>query len=106
MEQVEAIKAEREVTESELKSSTFDMKGVFLRALAQDGRIGEPEISMETLGKGLQPLQQQVTQSIERQQALILEIQVSYLLALARTKCVHSARLYTIFRTNICKMSF
>lgn len=82
MEEVEAIKVEREVTESELKSTTFDMKGVFLRALAQDGAISEAAVSIETLGKGLQPLQSQVTHSLERQKELIAKIQVS-------TACVH-----------------
>lgn len=78
MEDVETIKAEREVIESELKSATFDMKGVFLRALGQDGAISEPALSMETLGKGLLPLQQQVDQSLERQRNLVASIQSAH----------------------------
>ena len=83
MEQVEAIKAEREVTESELKHANFDMKGVFLKALAKDGAISESALSIETLGKGLQPLQSQVAQSLERQRGLIAQIQVLILSAVS-----------------------
>lgn len=74
--QVEVIKAERAAIESELKSATIDMKSTFLSALAQDGAINEAAISMESLGRAFSPLQQQVKDSLQRQERLVAEIQV------------------------------
>ncbi|XP_065157108.1 programmed cell death 6-interacting protein-like, partial [Atheta coriaria] len=78
MEEVETIKAERDVIESELNSSSFDMKAEFMAALAKDGAINEPPMSVECLGKHFGPLQTQVRQSIERQGELVARIQSAH----------------------------
>lgn len=78
MESVETIKAERDVIESELKSATFDMKYEFLEALRKDGAIDEPALSLKRIGETLQPLQQQIKESVERQQALVSDIQIAH----------------------------
>ena len=75
MEDVETLKAERDVIESELKSATTDMKTTFLSALAKDGAIDEPNLSVESIGKTYGPLQKQVRESVARQEQLIAEIQ-------------------------------
>lgn len=75
MENVDTIKAEREVIESELKSATVDLKEQFLNALAQDGAINEPNISIGTIGKALAPLREQINDSIARQETIIKDIQ-------------------------------
>uniref|UniRef100_A0A2R5LI09 Putative programmed cell death protein n=1 Tax=Ornithodoros turicata TaxID=34597 RepID=A0A2R5LI09_9ACAR len=77
MDQVEAIKAEREVIESQLKDSTMDMKPKFLAALTQDGSINEQALSVEMLGESLGPLQKQVADSVSRQEALVRDIQAA-----------------------------
>ncbi|XP_013102733.1 programmed cell death 6-interacting protein [Stomoxys calcitrans] len=78
MESVETIKAERDVIESELKSATFDMKNDFLEALRKDGAIDEPALSLKRIGETLQPLQQQIKESVERQQSLVSDIQIAH----------------------------
>lgn len=70
------MKAERDAIESEFKSATNDMKTTFLSALAKDGAIDEPNLSVESLGKCYGPLQKQVRESIARQEKLVAEIQV------------------------------
>lgn len=70
------MKAERDTIESEFKSATNDMKNTFLSALAKDGAIDEPNISVESLGKCYGPLQKQVRDNIARQELLVAEIQV------------------------------
>ena len=70
------MKAERDVIESELKSATTDMKSVFLAALAKDGVIDEPNLTVEHIGKCYGPLQKQVRESAARQEELISKIQV------------------------------
>ncbi|XP_012231815.1 programmed cell death 6-interacting protein [Linepithema humile] len=75
MDDVEALKAERDVIESEFKSATNDMKATFLSALAKDGAVDEPNLSVESLGKCYGPLQKQVRESIARQEKLVAEIQ-------------------------------
>lgn len=52
------------------------MKTTFLSALAKDGAIDEPNISVESLGKCYGPLQKQVRESIAQQEKLVAEIQV------------------------------
>ena len=59
MEDVETLKAERQVIESELKSTNPDMKTVFLQAAA-NGSLNEPLISAQSLGRAFGPLEQQV----------------------------------------------
>ncbi|KAJ4450416.1 hypothetical protein ANN_01840 [Periplaneta americana] len=76
MEDVETIKAERDSIECELKSATVDMKSTFLNALAQDGAINEQALSVESLGRVFGPLQRQVKESLQRQEALVADIQV------------------------------
>ncbi|XP_051162440.1 programmed cell death 6-interacting protein isoform X2 [Leptopilina boulardi] len=78
MEQVETLKAERDVIESELKSATSDMKSVFLSALVKDGVIDEPNLSVECIGKVYGPLQKQVRESANRQEELISQIQMEH----------------------------
>lgn len=74
--QVETLKAERDVIESELKSATIDMKTTFLSALSKDGAIDEPNLSTENIGKCYGNLTSQVRDSLARQEALIKDIQV------------------------------
>jgi programmed cell death 6-interacting protein len=78
MEQVETIKRERDTIESDLKSATVDMKDEFLRALQQDGAINEPALSISQIGKVLGPLQQQVNESISKQESLVQNIQMAH----------------------------
>ena len=75
---METIKAERDAIESELKSATADMKSKFLNALAQDGAISEHAMSVESLGMVYGPLQRQVKESLQKQEALVADIEVSY----------------------------
>lgn len=75
---MDAIKAEREVIESELKSATVNMKDQFMRALAQDGAINEPALSLAEIGKHLNPLQSQVQDSIKRQETLVTDIRTAH----------------------------
>lgn len=75
---MEIIKAERDAIESELKSATVDMKSKFLNALAQDGAISEHAMSVESLGMVYGPMQRQVKESLQKQEALVADIQVSY----------------------------
>lgn len=76
MEEVETIKAERDVIESELKSAMTDMKNTFMSALVKDGAINEPAISIENLGQTYGPLQNQVKESLQKQEGLIEKLQV------------------------------
>ncbi|XP_063911920.1 programmed cell death 6-interacting protein isoform X2 [Zophobas morio] len=78
MEEVETIKAERDVIESELKNASFDMKSTFLSALSKDGAITEPALSVESLGQVYGPLQKQVRESIAKQEGLIERIQQAH----------------------------
>ncbi|BES95190.1 unnamed protein product [Nesidiocoris tenuis] len=75
MEEVETLKAERDAIECELKSPTTDMKETFLMSLADQGHINETVLSTESLGKAYGPLQQQVKDSIAKQQNLLSQIQ-------------------------------
>ncbi|XP_043258918.1 programmed cell death 6-interacting protein [Colletes gigas] len=75
MDDVATLKAERDVIESEIKSATTDMKVTFLSALAKDGAIDEPNLSVESIGKTYGPLQKQIRDSVSRQEQLIAEIQ-------------------------------
>ncbi|XP_025832314.1 programmed cell death 6-interacting protein [Agrilus planipennis] len=78
MEEVETLKAERDVIESELKSATIDMKDKFLAALASDGTINEPALSLENIGQTFGPLQKQVKESIAKQEELVAKIQSAH----------------------------
>lgn len=76
MNQVNDLKSEREVFEHELKNATIDMKQQFLSALAQDGAVNEPVLSVEKLGQVYGPLQKRIRESLEYQGNLIQQIQV------------------------------
>lgn len=78
MEDVETLKAERDVIESELKSATTDMKSIFLAALAKDGVVDEPNLTVENIGKCYGPLQKQIRESASRQEELIRNIQIQH----------------------------
>ncbi|CAG5125760.1 unnamed protein product, partial [Candidula unifasciata] len=75
LEQVNTIKAEREVIEVEVKDAKFDMSGTFLAALAAEGLINEESISVSELNKVYAPLREQVTDSLHRQDILLSQIQ-------------------------------
>jgi len=77
MEEVETLKAERQVIESELKGTNPDMKSTFLAASAA-GNLNEPNISLASLGRTFGPLQHQVTDSIGKQEKIIAEVQDLY----------------------------
>lgn len=85
MESVATLKAERDVIESELKCATVDMKSEFLEALNSDGAINEPALSVPGIGKVLGPLQNQVKETIERQEALVRDIQAAHVQFAAET---------------------
>lgn len=78
MEEVETVKAERDVIETELKSATVDMKEQFLSSLTNDGGINEPALSMESIARSFGPLQKQVKESIDKQEDLIARIQSAH----------------------------
>uniref|UniRef100_A0A182NM28 BRO1 domain-containing protein n=1 Tax=Anopheles dirus TaxID=7168 RepID=A0A182NM28_9DIPT len=78
MESVETMKVERECIESELKSLTIDLKERFLGALATEGVINEPAISLSEIGKVIGPLQEQVGETLARQQVLTTEIREAH----------------------------
>lgn len=76
MRTVDDLKGERDVLEHEMKSPTQDMKHVFISALAHDGAINEPALSVEKLGEIFGPLQKRTRESIEFQNTLIEQIKV------------------------------
>uniref|UniRef100_A0A1L8DJF9 Putative programmed cell death protein n=1 Tax=Nyssomyia neivai TaxID=330878 RepID=A0A1L8DJF9_9DIPT len=78
MDSVETIKAERDAIEAELKSATVNMKEQFLGALAKDGAINEPAMSVGEIGRTLAPLQTQVQESIKRQEGILAEVQSAH----------------------------
>jgi hypothetical protein len=55
------------------------MKSTFLNALAQDGGINEQAMSVESLGRIFGPLQRQVKESVQKQEALVADVQASSL---------------------------
>merc|ERR1712142_1361451 len=70
-------KAERAVIESELKGTNPDIKSVFLQAAA-NGTLNEPVLSVQSLGRTFGPLQQQVGESVTKQEKIIAEVQDLY----------------------------
>lgn len=77
MEEVETIKAEREVTEKEIRDATFDMSSKFMHAMAQDGLINEESLAVPELNKYFGPLLGQVSDSVSRQEAILNKIQTA-----------------------------
>ena len=78
MEEVDTLKTERDVIETDLKCATVDMKEQFLSALSNDGGINEPALSMESIGQSFGPLQRQVKESVDKQEDLIARIQSAH----------------------------
>ncbi|XP_055315725.1 programmed cell death 6-interacting protein-like [Sitodiplosis mosellana] len=78
MDNVDALKAEREQIESELKSATVDLKDQFLNALAEDGAINESDISDVSIRKIFAPLCKRVNENVLKQQVLIEKTQSVY----------------------------
>ncbi|KAL4229283.1 Rhophilin [Mactra antiquata] len=75
MEEVEGLKAEREVIENELKETKFDMAGKFMAALSADGLVNEEALSNQELDTVFGPLREQVVDSCQRQDMLLAKIQ-------------------------------
>ncbi|CAH2040054.1 unnamed protein product, partial [Iphiclides podalirius] len=78
MDEVEAMKAERDTIETELKDVTVDLKERFLAALAADGAVDEPAQSAAALGAALAPLQRRVADTLRRQETLVADIQQAH----------------------------
>ncbi|XP_026685632.1 programmed cell death 6-interacting protein-like [Diaphorina citri] len=72
--QVETIKATRDVIESELKTSTLDMKEKFMKALIEDGAVTET-LATDALQDTYGALQEQVRGSVAKQETLLSQIQ-------------------------------
>ncbi|XP_077996872.1 programmed cell death 6-interacting protein-like [Glandiceps talaboti] len=75
MEQVQTIKAERDVIEQELKDTTVDMKTKFLAALVADGAIDEENMSGQQLDEAYGALIDQVNSSLESQDTLLANVE-------------------------------
>ncbi|KAH9524394.1 Rhophilin, Rho GTPase binding protein [Bulinus truncatus] len=75
IEQVNTIKAERDVIEVEVKDAKCDMSSKFFTALASDGMINEEAISQSELDRIYSPLREQVSESIHRQEMVLAQIQ-------------------------------
>lgn len=68
--QVEALKAERDALEAELKEARVDLREAFLAA-AGAGALDEPALSLPALHAALQPLQARLDASLQAQEALL-----------------------------------
>ncbi|KAK0059367.1 programmed cell death 6-interacting protein [Biomphalaria pfeifferi] len=75
IEQVNTIKAERDVIEVEVKDAKCDMSSKFFAALASEGMINEEAISQAELDRIYSPLREQVSDSIHRQEMVLAQIQ-------------------------------
>ncbi|XP_051833217.1 programmed cell death 6-interacting protein [Antechinus flavipes] len=75
---LDEVKKEREHLENDLKSVTFDMRGKFLSALAQDGAINEEALSVTELDRVYGGLTSRVQDSLKKQEELLESIQVSH----------------------------
>jgi len=78
MQQVEAIKNEREATEAELKNATSDMMAKFVSALAADGALDEDSLSGAELQTIYGPLTQQITDSLTKQEQVMGQVQAAH----------------------------
>lgn len=78
MDDVETLKAERDAIEAELKDTTVDLRERFLSALAADGAVDEPAVSAGALGAALQPLQRRAASTLQRQAALLEDVQTAH----------------------------
>ncbi|KAI0233522.1 Programmed cell death 6-interacting protein [Lamellibrachia satsuma] len=75
VEEVETIKAERDVIEKEIKEAKSDLSSKFMRSLAQDGAVDEETLSTQELDNLYSPLREQVSDSLHRQELLLSKIQ-------------------------------
>ena len=71
---MDAIKAEREVLESQIRGVATDMKPAFLQALSQEGSIQEAALSVEKLGELYGPFQREGKNSLAKQEKLVEDI--------------------------------
>uniref|UniRef100_A0AAZ3QDW1 Programmed cell death 6-interacting protein n=1 Tax=Oncorhynchus tshawytscha TaxID=74940 RepID=A0AAZ3QDW1_ONCTS len=78
LSQLELVKREREVLETEIKGVTFDMSSSFLTALAQDGAINEEALSMSQLDQSYGSYSQRVQASLRSQEELLGNVQASH----------------------------
>ncbi|XP_031649104.1 programmed cell death 6-interacting protein isoform X2 [Oncorhynchus kisutch] len=78
LSQLEVVKREREVLETEIKGVTFDMSSSFLTALAQDGAINEEALSMSQLDQSYGSYSQRVQASLRSQEELLGNVQASH----------------------------
>ena len=78
MEQVDTVKAERQVIECELKGTKPEMRKVFLDAYQKEGSVNEPVISQESLARAFGTLQRQVDGSVKGQETMMEEIRKNY----------------------------
>ncbi|XP_055732521.1 programmed cell death 6-interacting protein isoform X1 [Salvelinus fontinalis] len=78
LSQLEEVKREREVLETEIKGVTFDMSSSFLTALAQDGAINEESLSMSQLDQSYGSYSQRVQASLRSQEELLGNVQASH----------------------------
>ncbi|ELT89341.1 hypothetical protein CAPTEDRAFT_127570 [Capitella teleta] len=80
MQQVDGLKAERQVTETQLKEteSSTNMTSQLLSALGQDGALSNGEVlSAQQLDAIFSPLRKQVTESIQRQEQILANVQTA-----------------------------
>uniref|UniRef100_A0A2H1VQU3 SFRICE_019685 n=1 Tax=Spodoptera frugiperda TaxID=7108 RepID=A0A2H1VQU3_SPOFR len=78
MQDVEALKAERDSIEAELKDTTVDLREQFLAALHADGAVDEPALSAGALGAALAPLQRRGAATLARQAELLAAVQAQH----------------------------
>ncbi|CAK8671406.1 unnamed protein product [Clavelina lepadiformis] len=74
-EQVETLKVEREVMETEIKTAQCDLTDKFIQVLAEEGVLNEENISPGELDRIYQPLISQVSESIDRQESIMANVQ-------------------------------
>lgn len=76
LNQLEALKRERETMESEIKGVTFDMRTTFLTALGQSGAINEEQLSLSQLATLYGEYNSKVQKSIGTQEEVLGQVQV------------------------------
>lgn len=78
MDNIDAIKTDREIIESELKSATVDLKDQFLNALEKDGGNNQSKIGDNSIRKIFAPLCKRVDENLFQQDVLTEHIQSVY----------------------------
>lgn len=74
MEEVRTLKAERETIEQTLRDPVADIVPKFLQALKELGDVDEESITEAHLRSEYGQVQQQVTESVERQESMLQSI--------------------------------